>query len=160
MPPSEAVIPTPRCDWCGRLGALRSLFAGQLAPREAAWTAMCPDRRVRASGAPAGSEVSGGRRGVQAQAGEAAGEVQRAWRKHEAVRAELSEARTCWAAERRDLQAQVPPVPSWDSGAFRGPCCRPYVHTMLSGQRGSGVIGAETTAAGPVGPKPNKALHK
>lgn len=149
MPPSEAVIPTPRCDWCGRLGALRSLFAGQLAPREAAWTAMCPDRRV-----------SGGRRGVQAQAGEAAGEVQRAWRKHEAVRAELSEARTCWAAERRDLQAQVPPVPSWDSGAFRGPCCRPYVHTMLSGQRGSGVIGAETTAAGPVGPKPNKALHK
>lgn len=44
---------------------------------------------------------------MQAQAGEAVSEVQRAWRKHEAVRRELMEARTAWAAERQELQAQV-----------------------------------------------------
>lgn len=51
--------------------------------------------------------VRGGGRGVQAQAGEAVSEVQRAWRKHEAVRRELAEARIAWDAERQELLAQV-----------------------------------------------------
>lgn len=44
---------------------------------------------------------------TQAQANQAAAELQRVWRKHEAARRELRELGDAWAAERRELREQA-----------------------------------------------------